>query len=243
MSCFRESNSARSTTALPRSAWRQSWRSDPEKREQVLAVVPDNVVEGLPELKKERGTRPQEALGRAAAMSSAVCGRPCRICSIPARGTDRAKGSAAGAARRAFRLAGSGKARPGGGRPSSPGLLPVIPEIRREGMMRQRQGPQVVSGDLKEAKFSGRSIRTGNWKRCSSISGSTISTCMRARAQRDRCHRARAMSAMPSARTCWGSSRICCWPGCPASRHALLPGQLGIDVDRRVSGRAVAPGP
>jgi hypothetical protein len=122
---------------------------DPEKRMQVLALVPDNVVEGLPELKKERETaRERQAKKRQAEQRrlrpplADLLDRDQR--EIAQRGTPEQR-AALFASLDADKLEKVAAALP-------PAALAGQPELRRMGMM-TRTPMQVVSDDLRAAKL------------------------------------------------------------------------------------------
>jgi Protein of unknown function (DUF1800) len=167
---------------------------DAGKRTQVLAMVPDDVVEGLPELQKERdAARKQQQEERQAEMR--------RLRPPLADVLDQSQMQIAlfGSAERqsalfatldSTKLEQVAAALP-------PDALAGRPELRRMGAM-ARFPQQLVVADLRN--FTGPSTPTGNCRRCSPTSGSTISTCSKARVSRT-AYCWRVMSATPSGPT------------------------------------------
>jgi uncharacterized protein (DUF1800 family) len=122
---------------------------DPEKRKQVLAMVPDNVVEGLPELKKEREVARKKQVEERQAESRRLRPPLTDLLNpdqreIAIRGTPEQR-TALFSSLDAGKLEKVVAALP-------PNALAGQPELRRMGMM-TRTPMQVVSGDLREAKL------------------------------------------------------------------------------------------
>ncbi len=122
---------------------------DPEKREQVLAVVPDNVVEGLPELKKERelarkkrSDEQREEQRRLRPPLSDLLDPGQRQIALKGTPEQRAALFASLDADKLEKVVGA----------LPPLSLAGQPDLRRMGMM-TRAPMQVVSGDLQEAKL------------------------------------------------------------------------------------------
>ena len=122
---------------------------DPEKRKQVLSVVPDNVVEGLPELKKERelartkrAEEQREEQRRLRPPLTDLLDPVQRQIALKGTPEQRAALFASLDEDKLEKVAGA----------LPPVSLAGQPELRRMGMM-TRAPMQVVSGDLQEAKL------------------------------------------------------------------------------------------
>jgi uncharacterized protein (DUF1800 family) len=122
---------------------------DPEKRKQVLAVVPDNVVEGLPELKKERelarkkrAEEQREEQRRLRPPLADLLDPGQRQIALKGTPEQRAALFASLDADKLEKVAGA----------LPPLSLAGQPDLRRMGLM-TRAPMQVVSGDLREAKL------------------------------------------------------------------------------------------
>ena len=122
---------------------------DPEKRMQVLAAVPPNVVEGLPDLQKEQAAARQKQQEERQMEMRRM--RPPLSELLEPRQIQVALRGTVGAARRSC----SPRWMPTSSRRSPPSLPPDAlagqPDLRRTGVM-SRSPQQVVIGDLREAK-------------------------------------------------------------------------------------------
>jgi uncharacterized protein (DUF1800 family) len=122
---------------------------DPEKRRQVLALVPDNVVEGLPELKKER----EEARKKRAEEQRAEARRlrpPLADLLNPEQREIALRGTPEQRAALFSSLDAGKLEKVAGALP--PSALAGQPELRRMGLM-SRAPMQAASDDLREAKL------------------------------------------------------------------------------------------
>jgi uncharacterized protein (DUF1800 family) len=122
---------------------------DPEKRRQVLAMVPDNVVEGLPELKKEREAARKQQIEERQAESRRLR-PPLADLLDPDQRQIALKGTAEQRAALFSSLDEGKLEKVAAALPLN--VLAGQPDLRRMGMM-LRTPLQVVIGDLREAKL------------------------------------------------------------------------------------------